>query len=154
MIFFKKIFAISSFAVYTLCPFDILPDAIPIGGFIDEFLLLGLVVYFLKNGRFPNFFNQWGKIFYWNHSSFEKQEEFKNNYEENHQNKNQVSQDDPYEILGINQGASQSEIRKAYLLAAQKYHPDKVEHLGKDLQKIAQDKFIQIQEAYTILSNK
>ena len=29
-----------------------------------------------------------------------------------------------------------------------KYHPDKVGHLGKDFQKIAEEKFKQLNEAY------
>ena len=32
---------------------------------------------------------------------------------------------DPYEVLGINQGASQSEIKAAYRELVKKYHPDR-----------------------------
>ncbi|OAD67464.1 hypothetical protein PHYBLDRAFT_24070, partial [Phycomyces blakesleeanus NRRL 1555(-)] len=55
---------------------------------------------------------------------------------------------DPYEVLGTSKTASQSEIKKAYYALAKKYHPD----TNKD--KDAREKFVQIQEAYEILSDE
>ncbi len=54
----------------------------------------------------------------------------------------------PYEVLEIHSGASKDEIVAAYRKAVKKYHPDKVAHLGKDLQELANQKFIEIREAY------
>ncbi|KAG1356220.1 hypothetical protein G6F62_002138 [Rhizopus arrhizus] len=54
---------------------------------------------------------------------------------------------DPYEVLGVKKNASTSEIKKAYYGLAKKYHPD----TNKD--KDAREKFVQIQEAYEILSD-
>lgn len=51
-----------------------------------------------------------------------------------------------YTILGISQGASQTEIKKAYRKLAMRYHPDKNDN-GKD----AEQKFIRLTEAYEIL---
>ena len=31
---------------------------------------------------------------------------------------------DPYEVLGLRQGASEEEVKKAYKTLAKKYHPD------------------------------
>ena len=31
---------------------------------------------------------------------------------------------DPYEVLGLKQGASEEEVKKAYKTLAKKYHPD------------------------------
>jgi len=56
-----------------------------------------------------------------------------------------------YEILGLNKGASQEEIRKAYLKMAQTWHPDK--HQGEEEKKIAEEKFKNIGEAYENLKN-
>ena len=50
-----------------------------------------------------------------------------------------------YKILGINKGASEEEIKKAFRRLAHKYHPDK----GGD-----EKKFKEINEAYQVLSNK
>ncbi len=54
---------------------------------------------------------------------------------------------DYYKILGVTPNATQEEIRKAYRALAKKYHPD----VNPD--KMAQSKFIEITEAYQILSD-
>lgn len=55
---------------------------------------------------------------------------------------------DPYAILGVAPGASREEIRSAYRRLAAQYHPDKVQHLGKELQELAEVRFKEIQQAY------
>ncbi|APS98835.1 molecular chaperone DnaJ [Borreliella mayonii] len=55
---------------------------------------------------------------------------------------------DYYNILGIQKNASNEEIKKAYKKLAIKYHPDK--NKGN---KIAEEKFKEINEAYEILSS-
>lgn len=56
---------------------------------------------------------------------------------------------DYYEVLGVNKGATDDEIKKAYRKLARKYHPD----LNKDNAEAA-EKFKEIGEAYEILSDK
>ncbi|KAI0238249.1 mdj1 protein precursor, partial [Massospora cicadina] len=56
---------------------------------------------------------------------------------------------DFYELLGVPKTASASEIKKAYYQLAKKYHPD-----TNKGDKSAQEKFIQIQEAYECLSDE
>ena len=57
--------------------------------------------------------------------------------------------EDYYKILGLNKGASESEIKKAYRKSAIKYHPDKNPGDVK-----AEEKFKQSAEAYEVLGNK
>lgn len=57
-----------------------------------------------------------------------------------------------YEILGLQPGANQDDIKKAYKEACKKHHPDKVQHLGEEFRKEAEIKFKKINEAYTHLS--
>jgi hypothetical protein len=54
----------------------------------------------------------------------------------------------PWTILGVERNASQAEIRRAFHKLAVQYHPDKVHHMGEDFQKIAHEKFTELQEAY------
>lgn len=61
---------------------------------------------------------------------------------------------DPYEILGVTRNASADEIKHAYRELANKYHPDKVSHLGGEFGEIAHRKFKEIQAAYDALTPK
>lgn len=55
---------------------------------------------------------------------------------------------DYYSILGIQKGASEDEIKKAYRKQALKYHPD------KNKSPNAEEKFKEIAEAYDVLSDE
>ena len=55
----------------------------------------------------------------------------------------------PYEVLGIREGASQEEIKAAYREQVKKYHPDK--HQDNPLQELAEEKLQEINEAYEYL---
>ncbi|RLA91766.1 MAG: hypothetical protein DRG34_01660 [Deltaproteobacteria bacterium] len=61
---------------------------------------------------------------------------------------------DPYEILDVSRNATPEEIKSAYRKKAQRYHPDRVTHLGDEFQRLAERKFQEIQKAYEILSNR
>lgn len=56
--------------------------------------------------------------------------------------------DSVYKILEIDSKASDTEIKKAYRKMAVKYHPDKVAHLGKEIQHTAEEKFKAVSDAY------
>jgi len=53
-----------------------------------------------------------------------------------------------YKILEVDSRVSDNEIKKAYRKMAVKYHPDKVAHLGKEIQKTAEEKFKAVNDAY------
>lgn len=58
------------------------------------------------------------------------------------------SNDSYYKILEITSDATNEEVKKAYRKMAVKYHPDKVATLGPDVQKAAEEKFKEVQQAY------
>ena len=55
---------------------------------------------------------------------------------------------DYYEVLGLQKGASDNDIKKAFRKMAMKYHPDK-----NPGDKVAEEKFKEINEAYAVLSD-
>lgn len=55
----------------------------------------------------------------------------------------------PYEVLGIKQGASEDEIKKAYRELVKRYHPDQFR--DNPLSALAEDKLKEINEAYDYL---
>lgn len=56
----------------------------------------------------------------------------------------------PYEVLGIKQGSSPDEIKKAYRELVKKYHPD--QYMDNPLSKLAEEKLKEINEAYDALN--
>src|SRR6056297_1608349 len=60
----------------------------------------------------------------------------------------------PYAVLGLKPNANRDEIHAAYRELVQKYHPDKVSHLGEEFQEMAQKRFVEIQNAYDELMGK
>lgn len=56
--------------------------------------------------------------------------------------------DSAYKVLELSPDATDDEVKKAYKRMAVKYHPDKVSHLGPELQKASQEKFQQLNAAY------
>lgn len=58
----------------------------------------------------------------------------------------------PYEVLGVREGASQDEIKKAYRALVKKYHPD--QFTDNPLKELANEKLREINDAYdTLMKN-
>jgi len=53
-----------------------------------------------------------------------------------------------YKVLGIDENATDEEVKKAYRQMAIKFHPDKVAQMGEEFQKGAKEKFQKIQDSY------
>ena len=56
-----------------------------------------------------------------------------------------MSKRDYYEVLGVDKGASERDIKKAYKRLAMKYHPDRTQG-----DKAMEEKFKEIQEAHEV----
>ncbi len=59
-----------------------------------------------------------------------------------------MSKRDYYEVLGVDKGAGERDIKKAYKKLAMKYHPDRTQG-----DKALEEKFKEIQEAYEVLTD-
>jgi len=58
-----------------------------------------------------------------------------------------------YQILSIEPGATADEIKRAFRSEIARYHPDKVQHLGKEFQEMAAARAAALTEAYRTLMN-
>jgi len=67
--------------------------------------------------------------------------------------RSRVTQKTHYENLELPPTASAEEIKKSFRTLIARYHPDKVQHLGKEFQDMAADRAAELTEAYRILSD-
>jgi curved DNA-binding protein CbpA len=58
-----------------------------------------------------------------------------------------------YQLLEIPPTSSSEEIKRAFRVQIARYHPDKVQHLGREFQAMAADRATELTEAYRILSD-
>ncbi len=111
-------------------------------GWIDDISILGLL---------------WWYLYRYSKRKFAEERSYGESGSQSYSSGNQErpkgsrSSPDPYEVLGISRNATQEEIKMAYKKLAGKYHPDKVSHLGREFQTLAEKRFKDIQEAYETL---
>lgn len=132
--------------LYALVPFDALPDFLPGLGWLDDLLLAGVIWYFFfRRADAPS-----GRTDTGTRRGPEDARRGSRHREADASGGTQAERD-PYQILELQRGASQEEIRAAYRRLAARYHPDKVAHLGEEFQAVAEQKFKAIQAAYDAL---
>jgi uncharacterized membrane protein YkvA (DUF1232 family) len=127
--------------LYLVFPRDLMPDFIGGGlGLIDDLGLIALLIYFYRRHL-----SQYGA----------RQSRGQDQGDGSSHAQPAASEDpfDPYEILGIPSSASSETIQAAYRARMKEYHPDKVAHLGEELQELAHRKALNIQRAYQQLRN-
>ena len=132
---------------YTLSPYDFVPDFAIGWGWIDDLIVLWLLWQFFKK-----------------QSSYQSDDDRSRASQDKQYAKKEPGAEepfaesagpkDPYTVLDIDQNASPQEIKTAYRKLANKYHPDKVQHLGEEFRKLAERRFKEIEEAYRVLTSK
>jgi DnaJ like chaperone protein len=53
-----------------------------------------------------------------------------------------------YAILDLDTKATEADVKKSYRKMAMKYHPDKLQGVSKEIIELAEEKFLQVQDAY------
>ena len=123
--------------LYFICPYDVVPDFLLGAGWLDDLAVLGLALWWVS--RLRKSYQAKGTS-----SAYAGKEQ-------EAPGRQNAPEEDPYKILDVQHGASKQEIKAAYKSLAAQYHPDKVQHLGMELQKLAHNKFVEIQKAYDML---
>lgn len=59
-----------------------------------------------------------------------------------------------YQALGLEPGTDFEQVKSTYRNLSKQYHPDKVNHLGEEFKKIAEEKMKEINEAYQYLKKR
>lgn len=131
--------------IYIFFPYDLLPDFLGGWGRLDDLVVLGFLLRFLfaqhKRSRATQ-------------GTQTKQgpgAEMGSAEEDQGVDGHRFDSDDPYTVLGVERTASVENIKKAYRELVNQYHPDKVDHLGKEFKTLAEKRFKQIQQAYQSL---
>ena len=162
---------------YLISPVDLIPDLyLPWVGWIDDSLVIICLYHLIRYGKLPDFLFKKGSRRNGpsqNSRATKSFDAFKNGEKPsggraNSYNQSKTSQQSQkehasgkndtdrsaYDILGLGKNASWSQIQTAYKNKAKQYHPDKLSHLGEEFSTLANEKFLEIQEAYLKLKKR
>lgn len=121
---------------YLIFPRDLVPDFSGRGlGYIEDLILIGLATYYYR-------------VYQRRYAARTAGSQRQQRRDEGASTTGSDKSFDPYQVLGIARSATGEDIQAAYRARMREYHPDKVAHLGEELQKLAHDKALQIQQAY------
>jgi len=127
--------------VYIFFPYDLLPDFLGGWGRVDDLVVLGFLLRYLyaqqKRSRGTQATGTPGP----------DAKKAYNRGDQGHDS-SRFDSNDPYTVLGVDRTASAETTRKAYRELVNKFHPDKVDHLGEEFKTLAEKRFKQIQQAY------
>ena len=126
--------------IYFLSPYDLIPGYHGLGWLDDIVVLILLYRYLSKIKRYPgNASDPFGN---------RQDQQRARTARDSGTGADNAPRRTPYEILNLPPDADQEAIKAAYRKLANQYHPDKVSHLGKEFQDLAEKRFKEIQEAY------
>jgi len=121
----------------------------PAGRLFYAVSLIGETPYLIINGKAV-----WERRGWLNHrKSKHTQDRSRDQEEKRKQPARKTPVFDAYAVLQVTPNSTPEEIRLQYRKLITLYHPDKVNHLGRELQQLAHEKAIEIQRAYDFLSS-
>lgn len=132
--------------LYILSPVDLVPDFLGLPGRVDD-LLAGLVGYFYlqrvqRGKRGTQGGAQRGRSGPWENTRGAQAGSGPNQGDAPSQPR------DPYQTLEVSPDAPLEEIRSRYRELLLRYHPDRVQHLGKEFQELADRRTKELNAAF------
>ncbi|MGW8187927.1 MAG: DnaJ domain-containing protein [Desulfobacterales bacterium] len=128
--------------IYIIFPYDLLPDFLGGWGRLDDLVVLGFLLRYLfaqqKRSRGPQATG----------TKPDADAQKTHARRDQSHDSSRFDSNDPYTVLGVDRSASAETVKKAYRELVNKFHPDKVEHLGEEFKTLAEKRFKQIQQAY------
>lgn len=126
-------------AIYIISPIDAVPH------FIDDLIASGVLFYLIyKNSKRKKHYQQsYSNSYSHNQSQYNKST--------THEAGNYMTLDKAYELLDVKPNASLEDINKSYKERMSKSHPDKVSHLGKELQDKASEITLKLNTAVDMI---
>lgn len=128
--------------IYLISPIDFIPDFFGLPGRIDDLIALIFTIWYVNklSRKYQSKMPGAGR-------GEEKQSETGTPRKQREEEIDEEEKD-PFRVLGVQKGASFEEVTRAYRKLMTQYHPDKVSHLGKEFQEIAERKTKQLNKAY------
>jgi hypothetical protein len=126
--------------VYFISPYDLIPGFHALGWLDDIVILFLLYRYLAKIKRKPD--NASGPF-----GTHQDKKHARTSHDTDDRGPQHLPRT-PYEILNLPPDADQEAVKAAYRKLANRYHPDKVSHLGEEFRILAERRFKEIQEAY------
>ncbi len=114
--------------LYIVSPIDLIPDLFGFPGRLDDFLIVLGAAYWLQ--------------------SRSKKKLREENPDRAGADKSPPKTEDPYKVLGVHSGQPLIEIQRKYREELLQYHPDRVQHLGRELQELAEQKTKDLNQAF------
>ena len=133
--------------LYVLSPVDLLPDFLGVPGRLDDLLVALGTLFYLYSASKKDAGRDRSRR---EGASSEGRQGQQDRRGSDSDSSGRAGRDsmDPYEVLGVDRGESFEEIRSRYKERLLQYHPDRVQHLGKEFEEIAERKTKEITEAY------
>ena len=140
--FTLALIVVAGLLLYLRSPIDLIPDRAGGVGLLDDLAALGLGIWYLwrRLPRMPS--GQPGSTSSGEGAGRAGQES------------SGSGALDPWQVLEIAPGASAEEVRHAYREKLRQYHPDRVDGLGEEFQRIAHQRTLEIRAAYEELQRQ
>ncbi len=139
--------------LYIVAPIDLIPDLFGFPGRLDDLLIALAGAYYLRMLSKRRLREERSAHAGADDSSRPGQQSHRAS-EKGSTKKSSQEPEDPYKVLDVKRGQPLPEIQRRYKEQLLQYHPDRVQHLGPELQELAEQKTIELNQAFQRISEE